>query len=234
MLALFYRLPHTLGRIFYGRNLFWHALAIGLTVLMVASGCDWQWFCWTRVHWIITAAWPGIVIGGLLPLVGTLSLILTACVIDRPRVQLTGWALGQAALLGWLVSSGYKAFTGRLPPPMDRNFTTLAVPLVDSSHGFQLGWWHGGIFWGWPSGHTTVAFAMAVTLVTLHGQSKWVRAAALAYALYIGLAVSVTIHWASEFVAGAIFGSLIGREVGRAFVQRPVARRLSPDSRSDA
>jgi membrane-associated phospholipid phosphatase len=35
--------------------------------------------------------------------------------------------------------------------------------------------------------------------------------------LYVGLSVSVTIHWFSEFVAGAIFGSLIGVVVGRSF-----------------
>jgi hypothetical protein len=38
--------------------------------------------------------------------------------------------------------------------------------------------------------------------------------AALLYAFYIGLAVSISIHWLSEFVAGAIIGSLIGRVVG--------------------
>jgi F0F1-type ATP synthase assembly protein I len=39
----------------------------------------------------------------------------------------------------------------------------------------------------------------------------------LLYAFYIGLGVSVTIHWLSEFVAGAIIGSVIGMTVGRSF-----------------
>ena len=36
-------------------------------------------------------------------------------------------------------------------------------------------------------------------------------------AFYVGLAVSVTIHWVSEFAAGAIIGSVIGMTVGKSF-----------------
>ena len=42
----------------------------------------------------------------------------------------------------------------------------------------------------------------------------------LLYAFYVGLGVSVTIHWFSEFVAGAIIGSVIGAVVGRGFKTR--------------
>jgi uncharacterized protein YcfJ len=41
----------------------------------------------------------------------------------------------------------------------------------------------------------------------------------LVYALYIGLGVSMTIHWCSDFVAGTILGSVIGVVVGRCFGQ---------------
>jgi len=40
---------------------------------------------------------------------------------------------------------------------------------------------------------------------------------ALAYAFYIGIAVSMTIHWFSDFVAGAIIGTVIGLVVGTSF-----------------
>ena len=89
--------------------------------------------------------------------------------------------------------------------------------LVDSSHGFQFGLLKGGIFWGWPSSHTTVTFAMTLCLITLYPKNKIFVFFALLYALYIGLGVSVTIHWFSEFVAGAIIGSVIGTVVGRSF-----------------
>ena len=89
--------------------------------------------------------------------------------------------------------------------------------VIDSSHGFQFGFLKGGIFWGWPSGHTTVAFSMALCLILLYPKNKIIDFCALVYAFYIGLSVSVTIHWVSEFAAGAIIGSVIGMTVGRSF-----------------
>jgi membrane-associated phospholipid phosphatase len=87
----------------------------------------------------------------------------------------------------------------------------------DTSHGFQFSFLKGGVFWGWPSSHTTVTFAMTVCLITLYPKNKMFVFIALLYAFYIGLGVSMTIHWFSEFVAGAIIGSVIGMVVGRSF-----------------
>jgi membrane-associated phospholipid phosphatase len=92
--------------------------------------------------------------------------------------------------------------------------------ITDISHQFQFGFWEHGIFWGWPSSHTTVAFAMAVSLMYLYPKNKLIRYLAPLYALYIGLGISIGIHWFSEFIAGIIFGSLIGVVVGRFFKGR--------------
>ena len=75
----------------------------------------------------------------------------------------------------------------------------------------------GGVFWGWPSSHTTIAFAMAVTLFTLCPKQRWLGFVAILYAFYVGIGVSMTIHWFSDFVAGAIIGSVIGAVVGKSF-----------------
>ena len=126
-------------------------------------------------------------------------------------------------MLGYFISCGYKAFTGSIPPPF-RGFRISATSdgsLIDTSHGFQFGFLKGGVFWGWPSSHTTVTFAMTVCLITLYPKNKMLVFFALLYALYIGLGVSVTIHWFSEFVAGAIIGSVIGTVVGRSFRTKP-------------
>jgi membrane-associated phospholipid phosphatase len=40
---------------------------------------------------------------------------------------------------------------------------------------------------------------------------------AILYAFYVGMGVSMTIHWFSDFVAGAIIGSVIGAVVGKSF-----------------
>jgi membrane-associated phospholipid phosphatase len=63
---------------------------------------------------------------------------------------------------------------------------------------------------------------MAVTVFTLFPKQRWLGRAAIAYALYVGIGVSMTIHWFSDFVAGAIFGSVVGVVVGKSFL--PAAR----------
>jgi len=61
---------------------------------------------------------------------------------------------------------------------------------------------------------------MALCLTMLYPKNKILVFCALLYAFYIGLGVSVTIHWVSEFLAGAIIGSVIGMTVGRSFSSR--------------
>ena len=77
----------------------------------------------------------------------------------------------------------------------------------------------GGVFWGWPSSHTCVAFATMVCLARMHPKSKPLVCVTLLYALYVGMGVA-SIHWLSEFVAGAIIGSVIGVVVGNSFAAR--------------
>jgi len=197
---LFYRLPRSAIAIFSSRNLLWQASAVALTIVIVTSGGDWAYYRWTRADVFFALARPALRLGMLMPV---------------RRLITTAWALGQAALLAYLITSCYKAITGRRPPPFHGPFRTPA--LIDSSHGFQFGFLKGGIFWGWPSGHTTVAFSLALCLIMLYPKNKIIAFCALLYAFYIGLAVSVTIHWASEFVAGAIIGSVIGMTVGKSF-----------------
>ena len=60
---------------------------------------------------------------------------------------------------------------------------------------------------------------MAVTIFKLFPKERWLGYAAIAYALYIGVGVSMTIHWFSDFLAGAIIGSVIGVVVGKSFLR---------------
>jgi membrane-associated phospholipid phosphatase len=219
MPELLHRLPRNLLASFTGRNLLWHALAIGLTIAIVMSGLDWSYFRATRNATLQSLVRPALVLGTILPVLGTLLLLLVGELRKNRRLITTAWALGQAALLGYVVSCTYKALTGRLPPPY-HGFQMSAMnegSPVDSSHGFQFGFLKGGIFWGWPSSHTTVAFAMAACVIALYPQNRRLIMLAALYALYIGLSVSVSIHWLSEFVAGAIIGSVVGSVVGKSF-----------------
>jgi hypothetical protein len=58
---------------------------------------------------------------------------------------------------------------------------------------------------------------MAVAIFTLFPKQRWLGYLPITYALYIGIGVSMTIHWFSDFAAGAIIGTAIGTVVGRSF-----------------
>ena len=204
-------LPANIIECFRRRRLPWHAAAILLTFILVISGFDWNYFLFTRSPVLQRWMFPAVVMGGLLPIILPLCLIAVGSVLRVPRIRLAGWAVGQAEIIAAFVAALYKAMTGRAHP--------MRVVGEDLTHLFRFGLLRGGVFWGWPSSHTTIAFAMAVTLFTLFRKEKWLRLIAIAYATYIGVGVSTTIHWFSDFAAGAIFGTLVGLIVGEKFAR---------------
>jgi len=216
MRGFFHKFLKNILDCFRGRNLLWHFLAIALTYLFVVSNFDWFYFGATHSSLLRTLLFPAVLLGAFIPLFGILIFFAWSAIKKNLHLKYTAYALGQAALIGLLVSDFYKAFTGRPGPPgfLTQNFTT------DISHIFRFGFLRGGIFFGWPSTHTTIAFAMAVVLLRLYPKNKLIRYLAIAYALYIGLGVSMTIHWFSDFVAGAIFGTVIGITVGKSFLKK--------------
>ena len=204
-----YKLPTAILRSFSGRNLLWHLLAIALTYVLVTSGFDWWYFESTRSAVFSSFGFPAALLGFFVPIMLPLVYLFGK---TRKSISLKNTAaiVGQAAIVGWLISSLYKAFTGRLHPEL-----TTYLSSTDISRTFDFGFFRNGIFWGWPSSHTTVAFAMAAALIALYPRHKKIVFSAAVYALYIGLGVSVTIHWFSDAVAGALIGSVIGFAVAR-------------------
>lgn len=212
MLPLFYNLRETVAAIFSVRNIVVQVLACVLTYIIVISGFDWNYFIFVQTSPLHTYLSPAVGVGGLVPMFGLPLLYVVAKLTKRNVLLITTWALAQAAALGWVISSTYKAFTGRVQPPRG-----LFVPLIDASHNWNFGFLEHGIFWGWPSSHTTVAFAMSFALISLYLKRKDILWIALFYAFYIGIGISMQIHWFSEFVAGAIIGTIIGIAVGTSF-----------------
>lgn len=202
-------IPGNLIRCFTGWRLIWLLIAIGLTVILVTSGFDWQYFLATRSPRLRHGMFPAVRIGALLPIYLPLILLAFGLIIGNTNVRLTGWAIVQAELLAALIIIACKAVTGRAHPGHNVG--------ADISQVFHFGWMRGGIFWGWPSSHTAIAFAMAATIFTLLPKQRWLGLLAIPYALYVGIGVSVTIHWFSDFVAGAIVGSVVGTAVGKGF-----------------
>jgi hypothetical protein len=109
-------LPRNFIGCFAGRRLVWHVVAILLTVILVMGGFDWRYFLATRDPALRQWLWPAVVIGMFLPVILPLALIATGTIARNARITVAGWAIGQAALLGYLVSIAYKAFTGRAHP----------------------------------------------------------------------------------------------------------------------
>jgi membrane-associated phospholipid phosphatase len=202
-------LPRNLIGCFKGKRIIWHAIAVLLTLIVVTSGLDWRFFVSARDPTLRSCMFPAVVIGGLLPIALPLILLAIGGFTGSARTSLAGWVVGQAELIGALVAAAYKSVAGRAHPAHGVG--------ADISHVFRFGFLRGGVFWGWPSSHTTIAFAMAVTILTLFPKRRWLGCLAIAYALYVGIGVSMTIHWFSDFAAGAIIGTVIGRVVGTSF-----------------
>jgi membrane-associated phospholipid phosphatase len=203
-------LPGNIVRCFKGRMALWHLAAIILTLILVLSGFDWLYFRSTRSPILRSWMHPAVHIGGVLPIYLPLLLLLTGILLGKARVTLTGWAVAQAEIIGALISMAYKAVTGRAHPAHGIG--------VDLTHVFKFGFLRGGVFWGWPSSHTTIAFAMAAAVFSLFPKQRWLGLAAMPYAFYVGIGVSMTIHWFSDFVAGAIVGTVVGVTVGKGFL----------------
>lgn len=185
------------------------------------SGFDW-WYFVTLVlddsfYWYV---FSGLLLGMYLPLLMPFFLLITGAITHRASFKTIGLALLESAVAGWLLSAVYKALTGRIQPPHNA--------LIDTSHSFNFGFMRHGIFWGWPSSHTTVAFATMTTLYFLLPKKyKWLGIIGFLYAFYVGVAVSIQAHWFSEFFAGMLFGPLVGVVVSKSYRDKSVMSETS-------
>jgi len=195
------------------KNIAWQVFAVALTYVLVVSGFDWWWFEHTRGFILQVWLFPAAIIGGLVPIALPVILFIEGQVKRKAQLMRAAWASAHAAIVGLGISMAYKALSGRLPPP----FLSSCQGLADSSGQFYFGILQKGTFWGWPSSHTTVAFAVAITLAILYRNRPFVRWSALLVAFYVGIGVSTNIHWFSDVIAGAILGIIIGSAVAASF-----------------
>ncbi|MDR2579691.1 MAG: phosphatase PAP2 family protein [Fibromonadaceae bacterium] len=195
----------------YGMN---YAVGTFATYGMIVSEVDWKW---NRVAYnnreLMYAGMPSGIIGFLVPVAAPLGFYYYGKNHENKELQITGLALGQAALLGFSISSGMKVFTGRHEPDI-RGRTGKTE---DFSDDFKFGVYRRGAFNGWPSSHTATAFAMAAALAELNPDNTAIAVGAYSYAVFIGAGMSLMAHWASDIVAGALIGIAVGRTVGKNF-----------------
>ena len=214
---IFYHLFRNIANCYKKWNLFWQIIFCLLTYFLVVSGFDFWYFQTSRSASIQIISLPSVLLGMLVPIILPIIFYFRGKSRKNFLWVNTAYALVQSAFLGWAISSVYKVFTGRVGP---HGLGDIASKFIDLTNQFRFGIYRGGAFQGWPSSHTTVAFAMAWTMIYLFPEKKWIKYASLIYAFYIGLGVSTTIHWFSDFTAGAILGSIIGISVGRSFYKK--------------
>ena len=194
------------------RNLVWQLIFVVLTFVLVSTNFDWWYYQSTRGFVIQSFLFPAVILGFLIPVFLPIVLFFYSKFTKNTRMTNAVYASMQAGLLGLGISSFYKVFTGRMGPPH-------ILTSFNTSQMFRFGILRGGAFQGWPSSHTSVAFAMSMAVFTLYPENKLLRIITVIYACYIGVGISVNIHWFSDFVAGMILGSIIGITVGKSFLK---------------
>lgn len=210
-LTLLYK---TITDLYRGRNLIWQIIGIIAVLILVISGMDWWYFTHLRntvfYRFFIYAGLVGFFVPGLL----VLFLWIVGKLRNSARMITAGFVTLYAGILGWCVSSLYKFFTGRIHPyhTHDALIPNLGN-LPDTSGIWNFGFGQGGIFWGWPSSHTTVAFSMMVALALYYRDKRWIGVFAILYAFYIAIGASIGFHWLSDAVFAIILGSIIGISV---------------------
>jgi len=202
-------------RTFTGGYILFHIAAIGLTYAIVSFGIDWQFFLFSREYLQLQVVFlPAIIIGGIVPVIMPGLFYLYARARNLSQARFAAFSLAQTVVIGLVISSLYKIVSGRMPPGPLRYFLPH-----DISANFHFGFLQEGVVDGWPSGHTTIAFAMSIVLIRIFANHKFIAYSALLYCFYIGLGVATNIHWFSDFVAGALIGTAIGLTVSRGISQ---------------
>ncbi|MEO6975628.1 MAG: phosphatase PAP2 family protein [Gallionella sp.] len=119
----------------------------------------------------------------------------------------TATAVAQDGLTASIIASGIitpaiKFVTGRARPRENLGVAHL--------HPFSLSYSSNSSF---PSGHTTEAFALA-SVISSHYEETWVACASYSVAGLVGVARSYHgAHFASDILAGALVGTLVGKSV---------------------
>ncbi len=210
---------------FKGNNLYLHLAGIASTAVIVTTETDFHIQKYFNEHeeygsYSLTiirfAQYFPVVVGGSLFAYGKLNKDEEAIGASYAVLQSTIIAFGYNTLL--------KAITGR-PNPDWRNNDDLK----GLSKTFRFGFLRGGVFWGWPSGHTSSTMAVVSALTSFYPEKTWLKIVGYSYVAYMMIGVSSLgkggMHWFSDAVAAALMSYAIGSTCGKYF-----RNRFNPDN----
>jgi len=231
---IFYNFGATLREALLSRRGLWAlGISAAITALFALTGLDWTLQrAMQRAEPLGDTAARFFLIWGNFWHVG-LALLLLAYARLRERYPLyrAAAAGGQALIMQLFVMQTLKTLSGRKGPlnPDIASGSAFFRKTVDPAD-FAFDFWNHGFMDGrffWPSGHTATAFAFAAAFacaIPRRNASPPLRALAAALwllAAFTGFAmVDGDFHWASDVLAGAMLGALIGAKTGRAFYKR--------------
>jgi len=190
------------------RTFIWSSIlffvAIVITYLSVVTDFDWKYFQFLKNYNLLQKIlFPAVMIGGFLPMILSLMVMILFWKFRSRNWFKKMIKIFFALVFAVIIDSILKSITGRPAPSM-------AVGLIDNSQIFKFGFMRGGIFWGWPSEHAMVAFAMSTVFAKLNSSKWYWPLLAYLYGFYIATGVSLRIHWFSDALSGVLIGYAIG------------------------
>jgi len=214
-LLLFGNFGNNIINSFKGDNLYFHLAGVASTILIVTTDTDYHIHKFFYDHQEFgDAALPIIWAGMFLPFVTGGSLYAYGKFGKDDRAVAASFAVLQSSLVAFLYNSLLKAVTGRPNPDWQHN-----SDMKELSKTFRFGFMRGGIFWGWPSGHTSSAMAIVSALTSFYAEKTWLKIAGYSLVAYMMYGVSSLhrggMHWFSDAVAAAFMSYAIGSTIGK-------------------
>lgn len=231
-LLLFGNIGNNIVNSFKGDNLYLHLAGIASTALIVSTNTDYYVHEYFYEHEQFgNAAMPIIRAALYIPFVTGGSLYAYGKIKKDDRAVAASFAVLQSSLVAFLYNSLLKAITGRPNPDWQHN-----PDMKELSKTFRFGFLRGGIFWGWPSGHTSSIMAVVSALTNFYSEKTWLKAAGYSLVAYMMYGVSSLhrggMHWFSDAVAAAFMSYAIGSTIGRYYrskFQQTNNPQTSPD-----
>jgi membrane-associated phospholipid phosphatase len=214
-LTLFSGIGNNVLNSFKGGNLYLHLAGIASSALLITTNADYHIERFFNQHeGFGIAARPVIKIATYFPFVIGSSLYAYGKIKNDNQAVGASFAVLQSSLIAFIYNSFLKAITGRPHPNWQNNDDMLSL-----SKTFQFGFMRGGIFWGWPSGHTSSTMAVVSALTNFYPDKTWLKIVGYSYVAYMIFAVSSLnrggMHWFSDAIAAAFMSYAIGSTVGK-------------------
>ena len=214
-LSLFGNFGNNIVDNFKGNNLYLHLTAVAATCLLVAGNVDYEVEHFFNKHPGYERYGRGVFITGeYLPFIAGGSLLLYAGAAKNKEALGASFAVIQASVIELMYNTALKAITGRPGPDWRHNADMRAL-----SKTFRFGFLRGGVFWGWPSGHTATTTAVVSALMGYYPNSTWLKVAGFGLIAYTIYAVSSVnrggMHWFSDAIAAALMSYAVGFTVGK-------------------